>query len=133
MLVKRKSMAIVLRLFAEVLNRPRVSAKVKDYVMQHFAENVLFPKKLLKEDKFDYYITLQLYHSESERIQPEKKFSASKNLKYATIFIYHPKLNSKTTPTELAEIIYDALGEFFMRLYKKIKREDIEEAKQKLD
>jgi hypothetical protein len=123
----------------EMEYRPRVSYKIRDYVLEFVLEHVIFPKKIMVKDRYNYFVAFILIpFKENEKDEKNevitwdkwKLFGREKTLH---ISIFNHLINANIRPEEFASIIYDALAIQFVELYKKITIEDFNKAKKNLD
>ena len=129
-------------------DNPKISFKVRDYVWSYIFENLLKPKKILIDNKYSYRITLTLekynpdkhkystdspFNTSSTKFRPEPKFNTQGSLKFALVGVVSDKLSSDISPTDYANIIYDAFGAFLIVISKKVTKEEFDELKNKLD
>lgn len=121
----------------ELINRPRVSWEVLRYVMEIIYDEVLAPRKILKNNKYSYEFGLILGSQEDPNKEtsyyPSFRISTTSGIKHATVGVFSHRLNSKTQPHEMAEFAIEALIRLFSVNFKKVSIEDADLLKKKLD
>ena len=132
----------------DLVDAPKVSAKVREYVWEYIYENILTPKNIKLNNTFDYRFTLNLnkfnpelhkfftdnpFNTENNKFSPELRFNKLGNLKFALLRVVSKNINCNTSPTIYANIVYDALGSFLTINYKKITKADFDRLKSGMD
>lgn len=120
----------------EIEYRPRVSCKIRYYIFDFVMKQIVFPKKIMLSDKYDYFVAFILIpctKNEENDLVIWDKWKLYGKEKTLHISIFNHSINANATPVEYALMLYEALKEQFVRLYKKIKAEDFDKVKSKLD
>lgn len=127
---------------------PKINAKVRAYIWQYIYEEILVPKKIMADNKYNYRLTLDLvkfdpeqhkfltdspFNTEVNKFRPEPKFNTQGNLKFSSIGVVSKLIDNDTSPEDYAKIIYDAFGSFLVLISKKITKEELDRIKPGLD
>jgi len=133
---------------AEVEFTPRISPEVAQYIWDYIYRNLLVGKKILIDDQFKYRITLDLkkfdpekhkfftdcpFNTTEDKFRPEPRFNKQRTLKFALLSVISTKIEPLMSPRIYADIIYDAFGSFLILISKKVKKEDFDELKKRMD
>ncbi len=136
-----------------IINAPRISFEVMEYVCDFFVKELLEPKKLTKS-KWNFYLSLLLISSTKkdpiiEHIAPtESRKIVSEDI--VVKFMNYPRKDTKlfdenytiymkapfskdTTPKEFVNYLFFMFAHFFNVRYKKINEEDVLSLQDKLD
>lgn len=129
-------------------NAPKVSAKVREYVWRYIYERLLVPRKIMLDAPYDYRFTLDLnefnpeihkfftdnpFNTDEDKFRPEPRFNKLGNLKFVVLRVVSKNICNNTSPSEYANIVYDAFGSFLVTIYKKVTKSDFENLKQSMD
>ena len=116
-------------------HRPRVSAKIRAYLIKLVQEHLLLPKKVIVTDKSDYRITFslspQLGHKEHDTISWTVR--VRDGVKVIAIYIYNHSVTKEMTPNEYTNALFDGLKVFLTEQYKKITSEEVEAVRAEID
>ena len=133
---------------AELEESPKLSSKVREYLWQYIFDNLLVQKKIMVDDKYNYSMTLDLnkfnpeihkfftdspFNTDINKFRPEPKFNQQGNLKFANIRVVSKAMDKDISPTDYANIVYDAFGSFLILISKKIDKSELDELKKGLD
>ncbi len=132
-----------------ILHRPRVSYQISEYILEFIYTNILQAKRILNESKFSYIINLSFfnydplihkyvpdnpYNTEDNKFNPEKAFSTvDLYIKQINVRLRSKYIDENLHPTHYADLVYDMFGALLTQLYKRIKKEQLDEFKHKLD
>lgn len=120
----------------EIEYRPRVSYKIRYYIFDFVMKHIVFPKNIMQKDKFDYFVAFILVpftENEENEVVIWDKWKLYGKEKTLHISIFNHSINANVKPAEFALIIYEALAIQFVKIYKKIEKEDFEKAKKHID
>jgi len=133
----------------EVINRPRVSYEVREYVWSYIYINILEPRNLLKSQKYKFSLTVSVkkfdpkihkyftdspYNDDQNKFRPETKFRVfEKTKKIASIGVLSTYGDLNISPTDYANLLYDAFGSFLVNVSKKLNKEIMDEFRSGLD
>ena len=133
---------------AELENCPKISSKVREYIWQYIFVNLLVQKKVMTDEKYSYSVTLDLnklnpeihkfftdspFNTDANKFRPEPKFNQQDTLKFANIRVVSKEIGKDISPTDYANIVYDAFGSFLILISKKIDKSELDELKKGLD
>jgi hypothetical protein len=120
-----------------LLQRPRVSLKISEYVLSYIDEKILKSKKILQSDKHIYWFTLSfsfsiprpnriLYKSpfatEKRLFVPHKGFRTMGNKKWAFLSVIADDINQDVLPYEYALVVFDMFADYLIYNYKKLNK-----------
>lgn len=133
----------------ELFSRPRVSAKISEYIIEFINTNILVPLKIMQSDKFDYSLALSFYkfipgkhkiNSVCPYTTDQKKFVTpigfsivDKTTKWAYLKVSTTDLDETIKPKDYAILAYELVGSFLIKNFKKITKEVLDEYFEKLD
>ena len=133
----------------EVINRPRVSYKIREYVWSYIYINILEPRNLLKSQRYKFSLTVSVqkfdpkihkyftdspYNDDQNKFRPETRFSVfEKTKKITSIGVLSTYCGPNIPPTDYANLLYDAFGSFLIKISKKLNKEIMDEYKFGLD
>jgi hypothetical protein len=132
-----------------MLQRPRVSHKISEYVFGFINEHILKPANVLQSDKYIYEWTLSFSFKipENHKILYKSPYSTDKRLyvphkgfrtfekvtKNVHLSVIADDINQNITPVEYAIAVYEMFADYLLYNYKKLKKETFDKAKDKLD
>jgi hypothetical protein len=132
----------------DIKDAPKINSKVREYVWKYIYDNILLPKKIMSDNKYNYRLTLDLnkfnpekhkfftdspFNTEENKFRPEPKFNTQGNLKFVSIGVVSKLINNDTAPKDYANIVYDAFGSFLILISKKVTKEELDKFKSGLD
>ena len=133
----------------DLLERPRVSYKISEYVFDFINEKILKPANILQSDNYIYEFTLSFdfgipvnhkviykspYATDKRLFVPQKGFRTFENVtKNAHLTVIADDINQDIKPTEYAFVVYEMLADYFLYNYKKLKKETFDKFKGQLD
>ena len=133
----------------ELFSRPRVSAKISEYVIEFINTNILVPLKIMQSDKFDYILSLSFdkyipgkhkINSVSPYTTDQKKFVTpigfrivDKNEKWAYLYVSSTDLDQTIKPKDYAILAYELVASFLIKNFKKVTKESLDKSFKKLD
>lgn len=133
----------------EMLSRPRVSAKISEYIAGFINTRILVPFRIMQSEKFVYSLTLSFgkyipgkhkinslspYTTESKKFATQKGFRVvDKTTKWAFISVTTTDLDERVTPKEYAILVYELIGSFLIKNFKKVTRELLDKRFESLD
>jgi hypothetical protein len=114
--------------------RPRVDYKVSEYVFEYINKNILEPKKIMQTLCYKVHIffdlTVEQRHEHSKYYAENSKFGSWRSVpyyrsadKYVYLFCHSTELNEDLKPKEYANIVYDMIGAYLIKYYKRITKE----------
>lgn len=125
---------------AELLcKRPRVDYRISEYLFDFINRNILVKKKIMQSGKYDITLFMSIYnpehfYDETYIYNTDKtKFHVSVYKLKMSVFCNSLLFNSKITPSEYADIVYDMFALYLLCRYKKLTKEIFDEAKKNLD
>lgn len=140
---------IIDRYSEDILNRPRVSYKISEYVWDYIYANLLVKNKILTNNKFRYRFFLtfdklnldkkyffreSLYNfNEETKFSSEPQFRTRKDLKSANLGILSTLIGPEISPIDYSNIVYDAFGSFLIINFKKVTKDSLDALKENLD
>lgn len=135
--------------YQALIHRPRVSFKISEYVWKYIYENYLFILRLMPEDKYNYSICLSFnkynanihkfmfdspYNQKKCFFQPSPKFRIENGqTKWAMIGLTAECVDENINPSLYASLVYDMFCAQLIVLYKKVKKEELDNLKAGLD
>lgn len=133
----------------DLLSRPRVSAKISEYIVDFINQNLLVPLKIMQSEKFDYSLTLEFdkylpgvhkINSVSPYTTDTKKFVTpigftivDKTAKWAYLSVCTTTMNETIEPKEYAILAYELVGSFLIKNFKRIKKETLNNFMDRID
>jgi hypothetical protein len=133
----------------ELFSRPRVSAKVSEYIIELISRNILVPLKIMQSDKFDYLLSLSFskyipgkhkINSVSPYTTDQKKFvtpigfsTIDKTTKWAYLSVSATDLDETIKPKDYAILAYELVSSFLIKNFKKITKEILDKNLETLD
>jgi|GEM_PF-3775198 len=116
--------------------RPRVSKKIREYIVDLIQKNILEPKKIIVADKHSYNIIFSVKPKIDDAVIPDEVLwivRTREGIKNIAISIYHTAVTKDITAKEYTELIFNGMKVFLTEQYKKIKPEEVEEVRKKID
>ncbi len=116
-------------------NRPRVSAKIREYLVELIQKEILEPKKIIVTDKFSYRLTFSVKKSPNPN-EPDGvlyKVRTIKESKEISFSIYSDAVIKDITPITYVHLLVDGLKVFLTEQYKKITPAEVEAVREKID
>jgi hypothetical protein len=130
---------LVLRQYAPFIPRPAFSCKIREHLEELIYQKILLPCKIIIGGKFEIWLHLSFadyYTLENDRVFVAYKpttFMKEQIKTYFTSLNYAIILQSSNRRLTYIQLIVEALELFFNRFYKKVKQEDLERFKAKID
>ena len=135
--------------YQALIHRPRVSFMISEYVWKYIYEKYLLKLRLMSEEKYNYNIFLSFnkynpnihkfmfnsaYNHEKCFFWPEPKFrTVNVTDKWLTISLTAECIDENIIPALYASLVYDMFCSLLIILYKKVKKEELDNLKAGLD
>jgi hypothetical protein len=132
-----------------LLNRPRVSHRISEYVFEHINKNILVPNRIMQSDKFIYNLTLSFDFGipNDHKIIYKSPYSTGRRLyvpmrgfrifdkvsKNAHLTVVADDINEDIKPSEYALLVYRMFADYLLFNYKKLKKETFDQFEKALD
>jgi hypothetical protein len=128
--------------------RPRIDYRISEYVFDYINKNILNSNKIMQTGDYSICLSLDIYYRDDQKYfedstyntKTEKYDSETSNItengiKYKNIhlFCYSTQVNENLKPKEYANIVYDMIGAFLTKKYKKITKEIMDKNKSGMD
>jgi hypothetical protein len=129
-------------------NRPRIDCGISEYVFEYINKNILQPNKIMQSGDYSIcfsfgvyykdtqiYITDSLYNTDTEHYDFHLCQTTEDGIKYKVIQLFYnsTQIDENLKPREYANIVYDMVGAFLIRKYKKITKEIMDKNKTGMD
>ena len=131
-----------------LFKRPRIDYRISEYVIEFINKNILEPNKVMQTGNYDICISLDFYYpdeqkyfedspynTEISKFDSEIKNTTENGIKFKMIhlFCFSTTINETLNPKEYANIVYDMVGSFLIKNYKKITKDIMEKHKKEID
>ena len=132
-----------------LLQRPRVSYKVSEYVVEFINKNILEPKRIMQSSSYLYMIALSFsfgipkdhkikyrspYSTDTRLYVPHKGYwTHNKYIKRLHLTVICDDINQETEPQEYAIVVYNMFADYLLFNFKSLKKEMFDNAIKLLD
>lgn len=131
-----------------LLQRPRVSHKISEYVFSFIDENILKPNRILQSDKRIYWFTLSFsfsipkpnrilytspFSTKTRLYVPHKGFRTVEGKKWAFLSVTADDISQETSPYDYAMVVYDMVADYLLYNYKKLDKSSFEQTRLCMD
>jgi hypothetical protein len=131
-----------------LLQRPRVSFKISEYVLSFLDETILKPNRILQSDKHIYWFTLSFsfsipnpnrilykspFSSKTRLFVPHKGFRTVEGKKWAFLSVIADDINQDIKPYEYALVVFDMFADYLLYNYKKLNKPDLDNLRNGMD
>jgi hypothetical protein len=133
----------------ELLERPRVSHKISEYVFDFIDKNILSTNNIMQSNKFIYVLTLSFsfgiptnhkiiyrspYSTDKRLYVPMRGFRVfEKVTKNAHLTVVADDINQNIKPNDYAILVYRMFADYLLLNYKKLKKETFDNFEKQLD
>jgi hypothetical protein len=124
--------------------RPRIDYRISEYVFDYINKNILEPNNVMQKGDYSISISLNIYYEGKQKYFDDSVYN-TKNSKYNSViknrtengkkykeiylFCYSTEINENLKPKEYANFVYDLIGSFLVKEYKKITKEMMDKNK----
>lgn len=120
-----------------VLDRPKASYKVVEYIETFIYDNILLEKKIIIKSKWNVVLGISFlerdYNQKTITVLPPNIFSELNAKQYVVIAPYKNRLSKGNLSVEFGLYLFEIASVFFTEYFKKIKIEELEKMKYLLD
>jgi hypothetical protein len=128
--------------------RPRIDYRISEYIFEYINKNILEQNKIMQTGNYSICLSLEIYYkdeqtffedspynTETEKYDSEISNITDDGIKYKNIhlFCYSTEINENIKPKEYANIVYDMIGAYLIKQYKKITKEIMDKNKTGMD
>jgi hypothetical protein len=128
--------------------RPRIDYRISEYIFDYINKNILEPNKIMQTGNYSICLSFAFYHKNEQRYFEDNSYNTETakydsetsnitedGIKYKNIqlFCYSTEMDENIKPKEYANIVYDMIGIFLIRQYKKITKKIMDKNKTGMD
>jgi hypothetical protein len=131
-----------------LFKRPRIDYKISEYVFDYINKNILKPNRIMQTGNYWINFSFDVYNKENHKFHESTIYDTENTIyglylstltedgiKYKVIHLYcwSTETNENIKPKEYANIVYDMMGAFLTKQYKKITKEIMENNRNGMD